>query len=103
MMSKNQNFTWFDFSRWGGPSEYAVTALERDLIWQGAQHVVRGARLNERTAYATREMMRLIENRLLRQSQQQFLDSNWYANALLITALEGELDGILPPVIPAPV
>lgn len=90
----NADLTYFDFSQFGGPDCFGISALERDLIWQGAQ-----AMMAERGAdQATLEMREIVRGRLLQQASRDQITADWFANALLVMALDGIIDGTVPRV-----
>jgi hypothetical protein len=87
---------YWDFSRYGGSDHYAITNIERDIIWQGAQAMI--ATPDPAQDVALVGAMQAIRARLLRLAAQGQIDPDWYANALLLMALEGLVMGNLPSI-----
>jgi hypothetical protein len=93
---KTQPEIYFDFGELGRPGWHAVSALELEIIWQGAQPMIAAALADPRRELATLRMIQHQQQTLLREALTQEVSPFWVTRALLIAALQGSLLGQLP-------
>lgn len=75
---------WIDFSEMGAPGYWPVTRIELDILYKGAEGIIR-----EHDAEAIEDMIHKTKQQLRVTARRRGINPDWISTATMVTALAG--------------